>query len=167
MLACSVISWLLRHELAVQLERWAPRNLDMPKALILSLPKTGSISLSGVNHCLFSGSCIRELHHNDRFRGKLWWVFNQVLRIPWRPTQLYTTYRPILSDAKISLTVRNIIVGRKYDRAALGIRIRMFLGLQDPDPDPSLFWNNAWKNGNFNTKNLQKIKFFEVKYACG
>ncbi len=36
----------------------------------------------------------------------------------------------------------------------LGIRIRMFLGLQDPDPlvrgtdlDPSFFWNNACKIG--------------------
>ena len=28
----------------------------MPKHFCLSLPKMGSISLSGVNHCLFSGS---------------------------------------------------------------------------------------------------------------
>ncbi len=38
----------------------------------------------------------------------------------------------------------------------MGIRVRKFLGLQDPDPDPlvrgadpepSLYWNNACKTG--------------------
>merc|ERR1712051_94831 len=36
---------------------WPLRYLTIPKHLIFSFPKMGSILLSGVNHCLFSGSC--------------------------------------------------------------------------------------------------------------
>jgi hypothetical protein len=51
----------------------------------------------------------------------------------------------------------------------LGIRIRMFLGLTDPDPDPSLFlymnladWNNSWQN-RIRTQNFSKILTFNTE----
>merc|ERR550532_2318074 len=37
-------------------DKWAERNLAMPKARIRSLPKTLAIFLSGTKNCLFSGS---------------------------------------------------------------------------------------------------------------
>merc|ERR1719189_1930181 len=37
--------------------KWAPKNLAIPKARILSLPKILLIFLSGKKYCLFSGSC--------------------------------------------------------------------------------------------------------------